>query len=224
VSRQVEEVKVEPEEGAIQGERHSHPAFAQIGASRVSGSAVLYGADFRHQNFIRLRIAPSELKRSLSNDWPFERSRPYVEVDMSEAQWATFVSSMNMGSGVQCTLRYKDGEAIPELPAPTRRQDQFANEIKEKQAAALQRLGELADSLSESGLSARKLKPLLDLVSSAAMHVGSNTAYVAKQFGEHMERVTEAAKAEVNAYAMHLLNGASPNLRLGGDDIKRIEE
>lgn len=221
--RRTQEIEVTAEDEPLKGERHRHPAFAQIGASRVSGAAVLYGSDFQHQHFVRLRIAPSELKRSISNDWPHERLRPYIEVDMSEAQWATFVSSMNMGSGVQCTLRYKDGDEVPELPEPTRRHEQFAGEIKEKQRVALSRLHELSAALADSGLSAKKLKPLLDLVSSAAMNVGSNTEYVAKQFGEHMERVTESAKAEVNAYAMHLLGAGRSNLRLEGDSPAALE-
>lgn len=33
-----------------------HPAYGQISASRVSGERVLYGSDFRHRNFVQIRI------------------------------------------------------------------------------------------------------------------------------------------------------------------------
>lgn len=64
----------------VKGDGHSgresritHPAFAQIGASRVSGSVNLYGSEFNHQHFITISIHRSELNRSLSRDWPFAR-------------------------------------------------------------------------------------------------------------------------------------------------------
>lgn len=218
MARATQDVTVEPiiDGHRNGGERHSHPAFAQICASRVSGSDVLYGSDFSHQHYIRIRIAQSELVRDISNDWPVENRHRYIEVDMSEAQWATFVSSLNMGSGVQCTLRYKEGETVPGIPAPIKRHDQFAGEIKKKQAEAIAQLDELYAAMKDSGLSAKKLQPMLDLVRRAAMNIDSNSAYVANQFGEHMERVTEAAKAEVNAYALHVLGGAQSNLQIDG--------
>lgn len=217
--RTVEEVKVTPETEGVHsgGEVHTHPAFAQISANRVSGGAVLYGSDLQHQHYIRLRISPSELKRSLSNDWPHAGRRSYIEVDLSEAQWATFVSSMNVGGGVQCTLRSRDGQIVPEMPEPTQRHDQFARELKAKQAGALSHLEELAKALQDSGLPVKKMKPLLDLVTRAQMKISDSTPFVAEQFTEHMERVTQAAKAEVNAYAVHLLAGAQSNVRIGGE-------
>src|SRR3546814_2680674 len=48
----------------------THPAFAQISASRVTGLANLYGSDFAHQSYVRIRVNPSEMHRSLANDWP----------------------------------------------------------------------------------------------------------------------------------------------------------
>ncbi|KKL96942.1 hypothetical protein LCGC14_1839510, partial [marine sediment metagenome] len=78
-----------------------HPAYAQIGAMRVSGShgAYLYGSDFRHQHYIMIQIHDSVLHRSLSGDRAHSGKR-LIEVALSEAQWATFVSSLNQGSGV----------------------------------------------------------------------------------------------------------------------------
>jgi hypothetical protein len=32
----------------------THPAYAQIGVSRVTGQASLYGSDFKHHNFMTI--------------------------------------------------------------------------------------------------------------------------------------------------------------------------
>ena len=61
--------------------RYDHPAYAQVSANRISGSAVLYGSDFTHQNFVRIRVAKSSVRRDLSNDW--------VHADMSPISKST---------------------------------------------------------------------------------------------------------------------------------------
>src|SRR3546814_5396409 len=74
---------------------------------------------FPHQNFVSIRICRSSLNRDLSNDWHYGKDQ-MMEVNMSEAQWATFVSSMNVGSGTPCTLASVDGQPVPGLTLPTK--------------------------------------------------------------------------------------------------------
>jgi hypothetical protein len=72
-----------------------HPAFGMIGASRVSSSppgATLFDSDIRHQHTVTVRIATATRRRDLNHGW-LHRKREFVEVEMSEAQWASFVSS-----------------------------------------------------------------------------------------------------------------------------------
>jgi hypothetical protein len=76
----------------------THPAFGQIGASRVSGHIQLYDSDFHHNAYMTISIRRSELHRSLNRDWHYGRDE-LIEVALSEAQWATFVSAPNIGSG-----------------------------------------------------------------------------------------------------------------------------
>ena len=107
----------------------THPAFAQIAASRVSGHTALYDSDFRHNAYMTIKIRTSELHRNLHHDWHFDREE-IIEVALSEVQWATFVSAPNMGSGVPCTLQRLNGKQIPQLPDPESRADQFNAEMR----------------------------------------------------------------------------------------------
>jgi len=189
----------------IGGTEFRHPAYAQISATRTTGNAVLYGSDFVHHQSIRIQIAKSRLTRSLSNDWLSADSLPYIEVELSEAQWASFVSSMNVGSGTSCTLRYFNKEEIAGLPDPVSRTDTFSTEAGETMREALAALDELRAEIKASGLSGKKADALLRKTDAARQHISGNMQFVGDQFVEHMEKVTEAAKVEVNAYAVNTL-------------------
>jgi hypothetical protein len=203
-----------------------HPAFAQIGASRVSGSARLYGSDFAHQHYMTIRIYPSEQQRGLSNDRYRARVTPYIEVALSEAQWATFVSAPNIGFGVPCTLQYKDGEQIPGIaPAAEVPHEKFEVEARQKMERALGELDLLAREIDELKLSQKQKDALKSRAAMARQQLVSNVPFVLKQFGEHMESTVEKAKIEVNAYvtgavmraglkALGAENGEAPILQL----------
>lgn len=180
---------------------YSHPAFGQISASRVSGSSTLYGSDFLHHNYISIRINRSELNRDLNRDWHFSKEE-LIEVNLSEAQWATFVSSLNVGGGVPCTINHLHGEQMPGIPL-RQTEDVFKAEFAEKAKRTAERVdaaiadiqGELGSSLSKS-----KREKILSHLEQLRMDIGSNMPFVARSFEEHMERTVEKAKIEVNAY------------------------
>jgi hypothetical protein len=190
----------------VGGIRVTHPAFAQIRASRVSGSTALYGSDFRHQHYLTITISASYLDRHLSNDWPHD-GKELIEVAMSEAQWATFVSSLNMGGGVQCTLTHQNGKPIPALPDPESRVQQFGQELKEGLAEHVQELRAIASQIREAtGKKAQaELARRLDII---AGNFPSNTSFVAEQFDEHVEGTVEKAKIEINAHLTRAVQAA----------------
>lgn len=199
--RETEEPAVIKTKGAgnMDEETVTHPAFAQIGASRVSGFTPLYGSDFLHNAFMTVTISTSQLRRSLSNDWHYAPNE-IIEVAMTEAQWATFVSSPNVGSGVPCTLQHIQGKRVPGLPDPPERSSQFGREARETMDDALTALKELMDKIDGLGLSKAKADTLKNSVRTAHMQISSNIPFVAKQFDEHMEATVEKAKAEVHGY------------------------
>src|SRR3546814_874968 len=155
------------------------------------------------------------MHRSLANDWPNAGRTEYIEVDLSEAQWASFVSSLNIGSGTQCTLRSNNGEQIPDLPAPASRVDQFAAEMKVRVQRALDEVSALEAEINELKISEKAKASLRSRVAGAHRELVSNTGFVAKQFDEHMEQTVEKAKIEVNAYATNTL------MRAGLEAVKK---
>jgi hypothetical protein len=185
--------------GPVSDTVEKHPAYGQIHASRVSGGIFLYGSDFNHQHFIRIGITTSELHRGLSNDYHFARDH-LIEVSLSEAQWATFVSSLNHGSGVPCTINHIKGEQIPELPFATDRHKQIKEEAQDRMKVALEALSGLRASIESSKLSGKQQKEFLSQVDRVRMNIAENLQFVADQFDEHVEKTIEHAKVEIGAY------------------------
>lgn len=182
-----------------------HPAFAMIGASRRSGTCVLHGSDFIHHNSVAITIKSCELHRHLNHDWP-HAVKELIEVELSEAQWATLVSSLNVGDGVQCTLRYKDAVEVPNLPDPLPRDKQHMDEAMKTIENALSKLTALEAKINTMKVSQKQKDELLNETQAARREMQSNAPFVVECFAKHMEGTVEKAKIEVNAYATrHLI-------------------
>lgn len=205
--RNIEQPVTVSEDGPMGGTKTTHPAFGQVSVSRCSGgNTALYGSDFVHHNYVTLTIEGSELHRTLSNDWHFARKQ-IVEIALSEAQWATLVSSFNVGGGVPCTLQWvRDVGAIPGLPVPVNRSEQFSAEMKEDFEDALRSIDDLVEAITANtaGVSKKKQEELLSKAHAAKKSLSSSAPFVADQFSEHMENEMERAKVEIHGYATSL--------------------
>ena len=181
------------------GTETSHPAFAQISASRVSGRASLYGSDFVHNGYITIRITKSLMMRDLNHDWAFERDR-LIEVDLSYAQWAEFVSNMNSGAGVQCTLDRVNNKAVPGLPDPQTRQAQSIAEQQKDFTKLLTQLEESKAAIEALNISQKAKSVMLEQLWKVHREVTDSLPFALKSFNKHLEDTVEKAKIEVNAY------------------------
>jgi citrate lyase gamma subunit len=169
----------------------THPAYGMIGASRVTGHANLAGSDFNHQAYVVIELRSGRLYRGHSNDrWYGDKS--LARVALSEAQWATFVSAMNVSFGVPCTMEYVNGVRLPGITPIIDRKKQFTSEVKQTMQDALSKMQEAHD--------AAPTKKLKALIANAMQEIRSNVPFVEQQFGEHMENTVEKAKIEVSAY------------------------
>ena len=199
--------KQEKVHGPVGDTVENHPAYAQIGASRVSGHTYLYGSDFQHHHYMTISIIRSELHRGLSNDWAHAREE-YIQVALSEAQWAAFVSSPNAGMGVQCTLQHKDMQSIPQLPATKDRQAQFDNEMRVNVKEAREHIAAVKKMIEESKLPMKAKESILSQLGMADRDISSSTVFIAEQFGEHMETTVERAKAEIHGHMQNVVTRA----------------
>lgn len=213
--RETQDPTITIESGPMKGERITHPSFAQIAVSRRQGHAALYDSEFTHQNTVSVTIRGSHLIRSLSRNWHMAQD-DLIEVEMSESQWATFVSSSNSGSGVPCTLRRDHGKPVPGLNQPIYDREKFKIEFDEKMKDAFARLESLENMLNEAKLSNKARDEIAKQIDSVRCSFTSSMPFIADQFNEHMESTVERAKTEINAFTTQaLIDAGRQNLNNG---------
>lgn len=208
--------------GVSRDTEEEHPAFATIGASRVSSTpgATLFGSDFKHQHFIQVTIRRARMIRSLSNDW-VHGNEQLIEVALSESQWATFLSTLNMGTGIPCTLEWTPDEGyVPGILPTQDRRAQYRGDIEEHVARGIAAIDEVLASAKLSRADRSKLE-------GAKAQVTGHADWVTQQFDEHSEETVEQAKHEIEAYlnaAVHragvaAIQASAPALELTEGEI-----
>ena len=183
-----------------------HPAFGLIGASRgqANPGRVLFDSDLRHQNLIRIRVQQAVRKRDLHHDWIGARDQ-IVELEMSEAQWASFVSTMNVGDGVPCTIRRIGyGEATPELPFAPR----LAETMAETHDAAEDAFRDIRDALAEYEALVERKAPMkeqreaLRMLHARVANATPNVDFAGRQLVKHAEDVVQRARADIESFVV----------------------
>lgn len=188
MSREVVEPEVD-EYGA-----ETHPAFGSIGASRVqSTGTVLFDSDVRHQHYVVVHFSTAKRTRDLKHDHIYP-DRQMVEVAMSEAQWASFVSSMNVGAGVPCTITARPGEPnVPGMPYAPR----LAESMDEVRGAAHEALAAVREAFS--AYKAHKTAANLRDLEIRLQNAEPNISFAATSLNEHAENVVQKARADIEA-------------------------
>lgn len=211
---------VEPD--GMHGQKFTHPSYAVVSISRCSGDTELFDSAMTHQHYISLSIKLASKHTDGSHDFIFGREE-LIEVAMSESQFCRAITSMNMGSGSPCTLQRYNGEMI-EQPLAEDRLNSHRDMVKDK-------LGDVMEEQEKLGARVAKwrsekhrptLKELGELaqeLQQASAHFQSNMTHYAGAFEEHMERVVDDAKTEVES---HLL-ATTGRLGLNRDELPKLE-
>lgn len=191
--------------------RFSHPAFGVVRVSHPRGGlSRMFGSRTLHDSRVCIKIDTAIMNRHLSNDW-IHGQKSILELEFTEAQWAHFVSSSGDGTGTPCTFKHlpKDFSTCPRVPDiagdPDARPD-FHEEIREQMRRSVGRLDAVIADVQaliagKGTIGKRDGEKALHDLRVAREHIVGNTAFVAKQFAEHMETTTTEAIIAVEAFA-----------------------
>lgn len=203
-----------------------HPSYANlyIGRSFCSGRQTLFGSSIKHSDVITLKISPASLGRGLHEDHIYAESTPYIEIDMSQAQFAQAITSLNQGEGTPVTLRRLNGEYIEQCPFEDKRM-QFDDEFSQDMRNVVNKLKEIskeAEELLESKktLSKGDREKILSAFHNVQMELGSNMPFLFSQFNRQMEKTVTEAKAEVEGHIQSRLQ----DMALRGMQLENISE
>jgi hypothetical protein len=214
-----------------------HESYGILHISRTSGGSGavrLFGSPLAtHYGTIRLTISKGKWIHGLHHDRYYGMSKEFIEVEMSAAQFADAITSLNIGSGTPCTIRYVGGQRVPDPPDHATEaehiRDSFEKSV-DKYTAKAHEYRKVIDKLT-SKLPAKakeQIRVALDVIED---QLASNVPFVVKQFQEATTRITTAAKAEVDAFVTSVVRAAGlqsiaegrlPSLLPSGD--KKCEE
>lgn len=211
----------------------THPSYGMVQFNRSSNSrgTRLFGSSLKeHYNTVRLRIGSGTLIHTLNHDRYHGSLRgEYIEVELSAAQFAEVLTTMNQGSGIPCTIRYFNGERIedpPEIETEVERiKSSFGDSLKTMIANMRNtktKIEGLAKSLS--GKARDEIRRSLDYM---IMQLESNTPFVMEMFNEASGKVVIAAKHEIDAFMQHAIaitgiEGLAAKQLTGGGDVPPV--
>lgn len=204
-------------------DREQAPSFGMIGIHRMTSShgARLFNSKVPTHTIMRITIRTAVRSRDLSKSWVFG-DKVIAQVDLTPAQFAELITSMNVGDGVPCTLVYANGQQIRHEPDRDETEHftaEFAAKI-EGLEAGIQAIRDAAGP--------KATKAVRDAIDKLARELKANLPFVAKQFDRHIVKRTADAKSEFDAWATHAiqqaglsaLQNAQPDALEGGSDVE----
>lgn len=207
-----------------EAETHRHPAFGMIQFSRINGGGhKFFGSDLKQDHFIELKIEQAEVTRSLSKDWYSpsfgNKNRGVVRVRMTSNQFSELITSLNIGSGVPCTIESIKGEKVEEIPKDTENRKDFVHKsFKERMTDFAQRFSKDSKNaktiIEKKTLTKQDQHDLLHLFESIQAELTNNIPFFMKCFQETSDKIVTEAKQEVENAILHKLTS------LGFESIK----
>lgn len=190
----------------------THESFGILEISRTHGEGIrLFGSHLpKHDHIILMRVATGRLIHELGTD-RFSPRDKIVEIALSPAQFAEAITTLNHGRGTPCTIQRIGTvplESVPEseIAEHAKIRDDFAGRIEHATCAVEGARNAVGQLLQEKSITKAGVRPVLKVLEKVAMELRADAPYIIDQFAESADRVVAAAKAEVAAYATHVLH------------------
>lgn len=196
-------------------ETYEHESYGMVAFNRIHGLAGrLFGSSLRdHHSSVRLVLKRGMRRHHLSRDWYSGVSGPpLVEVILSAAQFADLLTTMNVGDGVPCTIRFAEGRLMEDPPDEDLETEKvrasFKKEAREFSSKLRGTVDEIRESFEKKNVTKADRKEILEKLASCLMEVEENLPFILESFEESAEKVVGHAKAEIDAFATHTVMAA----------------
>jgi len=183
------------------------PRWALVSFHRQSGGHHLFGSDLQHQTVVSLRITPCEVARDLNQQWYHGKAKPLIEVVLSDMQFAELLTTMNVGSGVPCTVRQHPEHGYLKYEAPpANERDKINKELEQQCVAAMSYLDAVVDEINATPMSGKAKTSLTKAVEMARRQISGHLPFIETQYKEAMDRLEREAKAAVDGFITQAVN------------------
>ena len=190
-----------------------HPSYGLVSFSRLScggGREKLFCSSILHHfTTVKLTIHEAELTHDLCYDSVFP-NKQIVEVELSAAQFAELLTTMNMGSGVPCTIRWREGVGQVEPPPDDeieidRVHESFKANMAERIEWLLGKRRELGEILKKKAIGKQDRVEIEHIIEGVIAEFRSSAPFAVDEFSEATEKIVTAAKAEVDSFVTQVV-------------------
>lgn len=205
-----------------------HETYGTLSICRAQGgSHVLFGSSIKHNTYLTISLHTAHVSRELSNDFICPDKRLF-EVEMSPSQWAEFVSSIGVGKGVPCTIRWRDGHLTEQCPFISKR-EQFDEEFDVAVQTSIDSIKKaVADAealLQKKSLTKADREAIISNIQTAYRSISDAVPFIKRQFTEQMDKTVVEAKGEFEAWKnSNIHNLGVQALRQMQSDDRLIQE
>lgn len=185
---------------------YQHPSYCLVSFSRRHGNPRLFGSHLKnHYHYITLAIKQAKLVRDENDDrYDASISGDIVEIDLSAAQFAELLTTMNVGMGVPGTLRRLNNQRVEEPPEISSEvehiQDTFDKDLREFAKKVLEKsVPRAREILTKPSLNKADRAELLSLFEDVSRRLTDAVPFVIEIFNESVGKRVTAAKTEVDS-------------------------
>lgn len=182
-----------------------HPAQGLIRISRVHGQQRLYKSTAITGSYVSLEVTLArEYVDKDTHSGGHISGAQVIKLGMSHTQFAEMLTSPNRGSGIPCTIFYKDGQRLPDIPDETHKLDRVRLQAEEKIDEKLQEFEEARERVNElldqKSLRVADRNELRHLFNQVAGRIGESAKWAVRVIDESVEELVTEAKSEINAH------------------------
>jgi hypothetical protein len=203
--------------------RERHESFGLVGVNRITvgggARSNMFGSHLDHHPTLfrftvkrAVRLHTDLAYDRFHSDGEAERTH-LIEFDLTATQFVELMTSLNVGEGIPCTLRYVLGEQMEDVPADHETEAQniarkFAAEMSDIAGSVKPLTDQVATIMAKPSIGKRDREDVVSLVGQIVRQFDDHAPFVMKQFTESAGRMVTAGKAEVEAYAESVIRAA----------------
>lgn len=207
----------------MEEQKYQDRSYGQVSFSRIQSTGKeLFGSVINHNSYISLKINSSEMvEDDLYQTHYFERDK-LIEINLSTAQFAELITTLNYGSGTPCTIEFIKGEGrIPykkPYDADILKTLETVVETEQKRVTGVvyDLQEELQEVLSKKSIGKKDKEELKLKISVLIQNCINSHSFAEQQFVKNMEKHVSDCKTEIDSTL-------AQRAKLLGEQIKEVE-
>ena len=196
--------------------KDKHPSYGLLEFNRCQGGQHnLFGSSIKHSNTITMYLRAACVERHLNTDFYYTDGL-IAEIEMSQAQFAEAITSMNTSPGVPVTIKYLRHEGKIESCPFVDKRDQFEQELDQNIKSANTDINDIIKNVQEmfntkKALTIKEKQQIINQLSALHSKINGNRSFIYNTFNEQMDKTVSEAKGEIEAFMQNKMLAIANN-------------